>query len=207
MNANLKCLSLATVLGISLFNFIGTSKAEATEVKTSLPIEAKALSQNEIEAKKAEIATHIKIFDENNKEIHPYTTEELKSMIRLAEEQHGDNPLEILKKSYSSGYFDFSSNIWLGGGPGRYGKSFKDPKTLIIAYKGTAKAFAVAAYYDNGKGGPAGQAKKVSIPGGWKGEFHMNWNLKKGKSYRFKFTNEAGFDKVITIKKATLWYN
>ncbi|GED04278.1 hypothetical protein [Bacillus atrophaeus] len=204
MKANLKYWSIATVLGISLFDFMGTSKAEAAEVKASSPIETKVLSQEEIEAKKEEIASQIKIFDENNKEIHPYTTEQLKGMIRLTEEQSEDNPIKILKKSYSSGYFDFSNYIWLGGGPGIYGKAYKDPSTLLITYKGTAKAFSVAAHYE-GKKGPAGQAQKVSIPGGWKGQFHLNWNLKKGKSYRIKFTSSGG--KLITIKQATLWYN
>ncbi|AVL07086.1 hypothetical protein [Bacillus subtilis] len=59
-----------------------------------MPIEEKILSQDEIEAKKEEIASQIKIFDENNKEIHPYTTEQLKSMIRLTEEQPTDNPIK-----------------------------------------------------------------------------------------------------------------
>nr|WGD64162.1 hypothetical protein P5648_22390 [Bacillus subtilis] len=87
MKTNLKNWSIATVLGISLFDFMGTSKVEAREVKASSPIETKTLSQEEIEAKKEEIASQIKIFDENNKEIHPYTTEQLKGMIRLTEEQ------------------------------------------------------------------------------------------------------------------------
>ncbi|MED4518147.1 hypothetical protein P9247_19250 [Bacillus subtilis] len=205
MKANFKYWSIAAVLGISLFDFMGTSKVEAAEVKTSLPIEEKILSQDEIEAKKEEIASQIKIFDENNNEIHPYTIEELKGMIRLTEEQPTDNPIKVLKKTYSTGYFEFGSNIWLGGGPGSYGKPYKDPSTTIITYKGTARAFSVTAYY-NGRNGPGGQAKKISLPGGWKGQMHMNWSLKKGKSYRFKFKNESGGGK-ITINNATLWYN
>ncbi|MEC2189685.1 MULTISPECIES: hypothetical protein [Bacillus subtilis group] len=205
MKTHLKYWSIAAVLGISLFDFMGTSKVEAAEVKASSPIETKTLSQEEIDAKKEEIASQIKIFDENNKEIHPYTTEQLKSMIRLTEEQPTDNPIKVLKKTYSTGYFDFGSNIWLGGGPGSYGKAYKDPSTLIITYKGTARAFSVTAYYD-GRNGPDGQAQKISLPGGWRGQMHMNWNVKKGKSYRFKFKNESGGG-TITINNATLWYN
>lgn len=110
-----------------------------------------------------------------------------------------------MKKSYSTGYFDFGSNIWLGRSKGSYGQAYKDPSTLIITYKGTAKAFSVTAYYD-GRNGPGGQAQKISLPGGWKGQIHMNWTVKKGKSYRFKFKNESSGGKV-TIKNATLWYN
>ena len=205
MKANFKYWSIAAVLGISIFDFMGTSKVEAAEVKESLPIEEKILSQDEIEAKKEEIASQIKIFDENNKEIHPYTTEQLKSMIRLTEEQPTDNPIKVLKKTYSSGYFDFYYNIWLG--KGTYGKTFKDPSTLIVTYKGTARKFSVSAFYDDGRGGAKGRAQKVTLPGGWKGQFHMNWNLKKGKSYHIKFENEGNTDKLITINQATLWYN
>ncbi|MCB4341108.1 hypothetical protein ACFVIX_18840 [Bacillus subtilis] len=203
MKTRFKIVSLSAVLCVALFDFIGFSKVEAAEVKESMPIEEKILSQDEINAKKEEIASQIKIFDENNKEIHPYTTEELKSMIRLTEEQPEDNPIKILKKTYSTGYFDFGSNIWLGSGT--YGKAYKDPSTLIITYKGTARAFSVTAFY-NGRNGPGGQAKKISLPGGWKGQMHMNWNVKKGKSYRFKFKNESSGGK-ITINNATLWYS
>lgn len=98
MKTHLKYWSIAAVLGISLFDFMGTSKVEAAEVKASSLIETKTLSQEEIDAKKEEIASQIKIFDENNKEIHPYTTEQLKNMIRLTEEQPTDNPIKVLKK-------------------------------------------------------------------------------------------------------------
>ena len=43
MKANFKYWSIAAVLGISLFDFMGTSKVEAAEVKESLPIEEKIL--------------------------------------------------------------------------------------------------------------------------------------------------------------------
>ncbi|MEX3914283.1 hypothetical protein AB4672_21155 [Bacillus paralicheniformis] len=205
MKTRFKFVSLSAVLCVALFDFIGFSKAEAAEVNSSFITEKTTASQFEIDLKKEKIASQIKIFDENNKEIHPYTTEQLKRMIILAEEQPIDNPIKILKKSYSSGYFEFGSNIWLGGGTESYGKAYKDPSTLIITYKGTARAFSVTAYYD-GRNGPDGQAQKISLPGGWKGQMHMNWNVKKGKSYRFKFKNESSGGKV-TIKNATLWYN
>ncbi|AVL07085.1 hypothetical protein BS21228_22580 (plasmid) [Bacillus subtilis] len=44
-----------------------------------------------------------------------------------------------MKKTYSSGYFDFYYNIGLE--KGHMEKTFKDPSTLIVTYKGTARKF------------------------------------------------------------------
>ncbi|MCY9145441.1 hypothetical protein [Bacillus sp. T9C1] len=206
MKANLKYWSIAAVLGISLFDFVGTSKVEAAEVKESLPIEEKILSQDEINAKKEEIASQIKIFDENNNEIQPYTLKELKDMITLKEEMPLDGSLHALYSTYTSKPFSFKYNFSIGGGT--YGKAFKNPGTLLITPEGTAKKFSVIAKYDNGKGGVGGQAGRVNLPGGWTGEIHMNWTqLKRGKSYHFNFVNGSSSDVTVKIKKVVVWYN
>ncbi|KAA6446928.1 hypothetical protein [Bacillus swezeyi] len=196
--------SIVAVLFISLFGLNGTSKVEAAAVKASIPSETTTLIKNDLETKKEEIASQIKIFDEYDNEIHPYTLEELKGMLILTEEQTEDTPIKVMKKTYSSGYFDFSSNIWLGGGT--YGRAFKDPTTMIITSYGTAKKFSISARHET-RDGPGKQAKKISVPGGWKGQMHFNWSLKKGKSYRFNFVNEGSTNTTVKIKETTLWYN
>ncbi|CUB13681.1 hypothetical protein BN2127_JRS9_04023 [Bacillus subtilis] len=206
MKINLKYWSIAAVLGISLFDFMGASKVQAAEVKAPSSIEAKILSKNEIESKKEEIASQIKIFDENNNEIQPYTLKELKDMITLKEEMPLEGSLHALYSTYTSKAFSFKYNFPIGGGT--YGKAFKNPGTLLITPEGTAKKFSVIAKYDNGKGGVGGQAGRVSLPGGWRGEIHMNWTqLKRGKSYHFIFDNDSSSDVTVKIKKVVVWYN
>lgn len=165
MKLNLKYWSMAIVLCFTLFGFLGATKIQAAEVKT----EAQNIG---LDAKKEELASQIKIYDENGDEIHPYTLQELKDMITL-DDQNQDNPIHALYKTYTSKPFGFKYNFSIGGGT--YGKAFKNPITLLITPQGTAKKFSVAAKYDNGKGGVGGTAGKISLPGGWTGQIHMNW--------------------------------
>ncbi|UOY89275.1 hypothetical protein [Bacillus glycinifermentans] len=195
--------SIAAVLCISLFGFSGTSKVEATTT-VSTP-ETKALTQNDLDAKKEEIAKQIKIYGENGDEIHPYTLEELKDMIKLEEEQSEDTPIKVMYKTFTSPAFNFNYNYWLG--KGSYGQAFKNPRTLLVTPQGTAKPFSIIVAYDK-NGGPGSRAKKVSLPGGWKGEMHYNMtDLKRGKKYRFKFVNDGSSSTNVKIKKVSLWYD
>ncbi|KRT87108.1 MULTISPECIES: hypothetical protein [Bacillus] len=207
-----KLLSLVVVLCISLLGFSGGIKAEAAEKMTASPTETKILSQDKLKAKKEEIAKQIKYYDENGNEIHPYTLEELKDMIKLTLDQPQvstsseieDHPFMLAGyKKYNTGSFSFSYNIYLGGGT--YGKAFKDPATILVTPKGTAKPFYIIAKYDK-NGGAGKQAQKISLPGGWKGEMHMNFSLKKGKKYRIQFENK-NTNTTVYIKKTSLWYD
>ncbi|MGM0750188.1 MAG: hypothetical protein ACQEUS_20665 [Bacillota bacterium] len=199
MKLNLKYWSMALVLCFALFGFFGASKIQAAEVKT--------VAQNiGLDAKKEEIASQIKVYDENNNEIHPYTLQELKEMLTLKEEMPLDDSLHALYSTYTNKAFNFNYNYSIGGGT--YGKAFKNPGTLLITPQGTAKKFSVVAKYDNGKGGVGGQAGKVSLPGGWTGQIHMNWKqLKRGKSYHFNFINDGSSDVNVKIKEVIVWYN
>ncbi|HBO5951915.1 TPA: hypothetical protein L4613_006344 [Pseudomonas aeruginosa] len=198
MKLNLKYWSMAIVLCFTLFGFLGATKIQAAEVKT----EAENIG---LDAKKEELASQIKIYDENDDEIHPYTLQELKDMITL-DDQNQDNPIHALYKTYTSKPFGFKYNFSIGGGT--YGKAFKNPITLLITPQGTAKKFSVAAKYDNGKGGVGGTAGKISLPGGWTGQIHMNWTqLKRGKSYHFNFINNSSSDVEVKMKKVIVWYD
>ncbi|KRT93762.1 hypothetical protein ABE068_18355 [Bacillus glycinifermentans] len=204
MKRNVTFWSIVAILCISLFGLIGTSKVEAATAIVSTP-ETKALTSDDLDAKKEEIAKQIKIYGENGEEIHPYTLEELKDMIRLTGEQPEDNPIKVTRKTFKSGSFNFYYNYWLGGGT--YGKAFKNPITLFVTPSGTAKPFSIIIVYDK-NGGPGSQAQKVSLPGGWVGEMHFNvYNMKRGKKYRFKFVNDGSSSTNVKIKTASLWYD
>ncbi|MCY7768629.1 hypothetical protein [Bacillus haynesii] len=205
-----KLWSLVVVLCISLLGFSVGIKAEAAKKMTMPSTETKILSQDELETKKEEIAKQIKYFDENGDEIHPYTLEELKNMIKLTPDQPQeptdteDHPFKLAHKTYTSTNFHFAYNVYLGKGV--YGDAFKDPKTILVTPKGTAKPFNINVKYDK-NGAPGSQAQKVSLPGGWVGEMHMNFSVKKGKKYRIQFDNPKSGKTTIYIKETVLWYN
>ncbi len=169
--------------------------------------------QQDLEAKKEEIASQIQYFDESGNEIFPYTLDELKEMIVLDPVQP---TLSLAQESdmvsiaadyrvFTQTPFSFKSNYWLGGG--LWGKAFKDPSQLFITPTGTAKAMIVIARKDVNNNNAGDEAGRVSLPGGWTGEIYMSWShLTRGKSYRFNFMNNAG-DVEHKISKAVLWYD
>ncbi|MBC8621178.1 hypothetical protein [Bacillus paralicheniformis] len=208
-----KLWSMVVVFCISLLGFSVGIKAEAAKKMTMPSTETKILSQDELETKKEEIAKQIKYFDENGDEIHPYTLEELKNMIKLTPDQPQDStssetedhPFKLAYKTYTPKTgFHFDYNLYLG--QGKYGYAFKDPKTILITPKGTAKPFNIIVKYDK-NGAPGNQAQKVTLPGGWRGEMHMNFSVKKGKKYRIHFVNPSNGKTTVYIKKTTLWYD
>ncbi|WP_144664860.1 hypothetical protein [Bacillus velezensis] len=199
MKVHFKFWSIAFVLSIVLYGIIGTGQAHAAQKDN-------AATDITLDAKKEEVASQIKIYNEENNQIHPYTLKELKDMIKLQEEMPLDGSFHVLYSTYTSKAFSFKYNFSIGGGT--YGKAFKNPGTLLITPQATAKKFSVAAKYDNGKGGVGGQAGKVSLPGGWTGQIHMNWtHLKRGKSYHFNFINDSSSNVTVKIKEVIVWYN
>lgn len=204
-------LSLAAVAG---FTFSTTPETEALAASADTSI----LSEDVLDAKKEEIASQIKIYDENGVEIHPYTLEELKDMIKLTEEQQQlststfsspevDSVMATADyRVYNSTSFSFKYNYWLGGG--LWGKAFKDPAQLFVTPTGTAKAFNVIAVkdVDGVRGGDT--VGTVAMPGGWSGQAHISWaHLPRGKSYRFNFDNAGSSSTTVYIQKASVWYD
>ncbi|MFU1714997.1 hypothetical protein ACM392_05540 [Bacillus amyloliquefaciens] len=155
MKVHFKFWSIAFVLSIVLYGIIGTGQAHAAQKDN-------ATTDITLDAKKEEVASQIKIYDEENNQIHPYTLKELKDTIKLQEEMPLDASFHALYSTYTSKAFSFKYNFSIGGGT--YGRAFKNPGTLLITPQGTAKKFSVVAKYDNGKGGVGGQAGKYHYP-------------------------------------------
>lgn len=141
----------------------------------------------------------VKIYDGNGVE-ESYSIEELKEFIKFTPNTSNANILSnnLLSTSlaasdwevYSTGAFNFQSDIWIGGG--WRGKAFYNPVDTLITPKGTAKDFKIECYYDK-DGGAGDTAKIIEFPGGWTGTIHVSaWsNLPRGYKYRFHFVNTS----------------
>lgn len=148
---------------------------------TSQDASANAISPND------ELISQVKIFDENNEQI-PYSTEELKEIIKfipddsttIKTQSSSIASLSSWNYSYNTGEFSFSNNIWIAGGAG-----FRNPVDILITPKGTAKAFTFYIFHTDGT-----QARRIDLPGGWSGDLHMDLtSLTRNYSYKFQFVN------------------
>lgn len=153
--------------------------------------------------KEEDLLSQIKFYDNEGNETKPYTLEELDEMFDF----YTSPTIEPRASSGTYGPLTFKSNSWLGP-QSSYGTAFYNPIDLRINVKGTAKAFTINVYNDNG-GYLGSKATSVSLPGGWSGEVHASFltDLPRKKSYRINFTNDAGSDVWNTIDSVKIFYN
>lgn len=203
-------LSIAAAAGLTF-----SPALSSTEVLAATD-EASALTENDLDLdqQKEAIAKEIVFYDENGDVVEPYTLEELKAMIVLDPEKSEVSEvsesvgltaeLAADYRVYSSSAFEFSNSIWIGGG--LWGKAFKDPATVFVTPKGTAKDFTISIRKDVDGIRAGDTVSVVDLPGGWSGEIHMaQHHLPRGKSYRYNFL--SGGSGTISINNVTVWYD
>lgn len=173
-------LSASVVLGLSLFSFSQETFA-STEIESDVNVK--------------EIASQIQYYDGEGNKIYPYTIEELEKMV---------DPNRISTfATHSSGPTNFTDEIWVGGG--LYGKTWLNPKSLLITPRGVAKAIKVTAWESAAP--PKKSYGSVDLPAGWQNQINLSFShLDRGKSYRFLIENQSSTN-MIYFDDISLVYN